>query len=252
MRVVSTAHKAGFDVYGQRFLDGWQFWPREAELHFYTEGFDIERSDITAIPNTKIGSLQTFKQKYGDYEPVSYLYDVVRFSNKVYAAYDALFNYKGLGVWLDADCVTYRQIPDGFIESLLPKGKYIGLFKRDGMYSETGFWVMDCSHPQHQAFLNTWIEWYESGAFRQLDNWTDCEMLDATMRKFEKTGLIESVSLSGKYSRSMHPMAKVELAKYVDHCKGRRKELGFSPENELRMEAEHISAVPKSFAAYTV
>lgn len=234
MRVVTTAHRAGFEQYGRRMLDTWVNWPRDAELWWYTEGYEINRTDVTEVPNTKIASLQSFKSKWGHYAPVSYLYDVVRFSNKVYAAYDALQDYRGLGVWCDADCVTYAQIPAGYIESLLPKGAYIALFKRDGMYSETGFWVMDCSHPQHLAFLNTWVEWYESGAFKQLANWTDCETLDATIRKFEKAGLIVSASLSGAHAREMHPMAHADLARFVDHAKGARKIDGRSPENKFR------------------
>lgn len=237
MRVVTTCHKIGFEAYGHRMMDGWKFWPCESELWFYTEDFDVVGPKVSSIPNTKIQSLQAFKAKYQNYRPVSYLYDVVRFSNKVYAAYDALFEYKGLGVWLDADCVTYKQIPDGYIENLLPKGKYMALFKRDGLYSETGFWIVDCSHPQHQSFLNMWVEWYESGAFKELGNWTDCEMLDATIRKFEKANLIETASLSGQFGREMHPMAKVDLAQYIDHCKGGRKAQGMSPENQFRAAA---------------
>lgn len=236
LRVVTTAHKAGYEQYGRRFIDTWHNWPRNAELWWYTEGYEISRDDITEWPNTKLTQLQAFKSKWAHYQPVSYLYDVVRFSNKVFAAYDALLDYRGLGVWCDADCVTYASIPVGYIESLLPKGSYIALFKRDGMYSETGFWVMDCAHPQHQAFLNTWVEWYESGAFRQLANWTDCETLDATIRKFERAGLITSASLSGLHAREMHPMAHVELARRLDHTKGGRKVEGRSPENKFRAE----------------
>lgn len=249
MRVVTTCHKAGWEQYGHRLVESWKNWPRDAELWFYTEGFSIDRDDVTEVPNTKIEALQNFKNKYGHYQPVSYLYDVVRFSNKVYAACDALMDYKGLGVWLDADCVTYQPFPDGYIESLLPKGAYIALFKRAGMYSETGFWVMDCSHPQHQAFLSTWMEWYESGMFKHLGNWTDCETLDATIRKFEKAGQIVSASLSGEHAKDMHPMSKVDLARYVDHRKGARKVLDHSPENKFAAEAFAKNAQEKSLDA---
>jgi hypothetical protein len=40
----------------------------------------------------------------------------------------------------------------------------------------------------------------------------------------------------------MHPLSKIELGKYIDHCKGARKEKGFSPENHARVSRLQASA----------
>jgi hypothetical protein len=40
--------------------------------------------------------------------------------------------------------------------------------------------------------------------------------------------------LSGAHEKSMHPMAKADLARYMDHQKGNRKYLSASPENAHR------------------
>ena len=240
MRVVTTCHKAGFDLYGHRFLASWHHWPKGTELWWYTEGFSLPKRDgIVEVSTDSLLDLASFKEKHGKYIAPNYLYDVVRFSNKVYAAIHALQDYKGIGVWVDADCVFLQDITDGYVESHL-QGAYIALFKRKGMYSETGFWVMDCSHPAHQDFLKTWSRWYEEGLFKEMPKWTDCETLDTTIRVFEKQGIIKSISLSGDFEKTMHPMAKVELAKYLDHCKGGRKAQGFSPENKNANKYAHI------------
>lgn len=229
MRVVTTCHKEGFDRYAHRLLDCWKHWPKTAELHWYTEGFDLPKTPgIVEHKIEQIQPLAAFKSKHANYRPPNYLFDVVRFANKVYAAADALSDYQGVGVWMDADCVTRKPIAPGFIEGHLHG--YMSMLKRRGMYTETGFWLMDCSHPQHLEFLQTWTSWYETGAFKGLANWTDCETLDATVRKFERSGLIETSSLSGEFERDMHPMAKIPLGAYIDHCKGERKDLGYSPE----------------------
>jgi hypothetical protein len=162
---------------------------------------------------------------------VSWQWDVVRFSNKVYAAVDAFMDFKGIGVWLDADCVTFNPISADYLRSLIPAGCYMAMFKRTGMATETGFWVMDCSHPEHQAFLETWRSWYDGNHFKDLPEWHDCYTLDATVRLFERKGLIKTHSLSGEFEKDMHPICKVELGKYIDHCKGKRKIDGRSPEN---------------------
>lgn len=232
MRVVTTCHKEGYELYGDRFEQGWLNWPETAELYWYTEGFTPNLPRATIIDNTNLHDLQNFKNKYNGYAPPAWQWDVVKFSNKVFAVADAFRDYKGIGVWLDADCITYEKIPDGYIESLLPEDCYMAMFKRSGMYTETGLWIVNCGHEYHNDFMRELLDWYETGAFKKLHAWHDCEILDATVRRFEKAGLIKTASLSGEHEKEMHPMAKVELAKYLCHLKGRRKALVCSPENE--------------------
>jgi hypothetical protein len=233
MRVVTTCHKEGYEQYGHRILDGWNHWPRSTELHWYVEDYEVpETAGITTVNLERLQGLQSIKHRYSHYKPPSYLFDVARYANKVYAACDALMDYKGIGVWMDADCVTFKDIPEGYIDSLLEKGAYLACFQRTGLYTETGFWVMDCSHEQHQSFLLAWQEWYESNAFAALTGWTDCHTLDATIRKFK--GAVAVTNLSGEHADNMHPMALSPLGAYIDHCKGPRKVGGFSPENAHR------------------
>jgi hypothetical protein len=235
IRVATTCHKAGYEMYGLRFVEGWSNWPTDAELHWYQEGFQSPAMPrTTLIPTTKVEGLESFKNRFQHYTPVSWQFDVVRFSNKVFAAVDAFYDWKGIGVWLDADCVTFNPINADYLKSLLQTGCYMAMFKRTGMATETGFWIMDCSHPEHQAFLSTWREWYDSNAFKDLPEWHDCYTLDATVRLFEKKGLIKTHSLSAGHEKDMHPICHVELGKYIDHCKGKRKIDGRSPENPNR------------------
>ena len=86
------------------------------------------------------------------------------------------------------------------------------------------------AHDQKREFLLAWLQWYTSEADRLLANCTDCETLDATVRLFERSKLIQTVSLSGEHDKDMHPLAKIPLGQYIDHCKGPRKDLGYSPE----------------------
>jgi hypothetical protein len=240
MRVVTTNGNKGYEVYGHRFVDSWQNWPESAELWWYVEDYEVpDLPRTTVVPLTKLQGLQNLKSNYAHYKPVSWQWDVVRFANKVYAAYDALKGYKGIGVWLDNDCVTFNKVPDGYIESLLD-GAYLGIFRRVGLHTETGFWVMDCSHEQHEAFLEAWIDWYDSSRFKELPEWHDCWTLDMTVRQFEKAGLIKVQNLTVKGDKSMHPLSNAELGKYIDHCKGQRKLTGFSPENKNRSENEVV------------
>ena len=249
MRVVTTCHKEGFEVYGHRWIEGRKHWPKGTEFWFYTEGYElpltpeeqqavetvgiyetpwIERRDVNDIQ-----SLVEWKAKHKNYTPPDWQWDVVKYSNKVFAAIDALYDCKGIGVWLDADCVTYADIPEGYVEGLLGDA-YMGSFQRTGLYTETGMWVVNCDHKEHRNFLDTWRGMYLGERYKQLTQWHDCMTLDAAIR----IAGVPVVNLSGEFAKDAHPMARVELSKYIDHCKGPRKIKGMSPENKNRKVAK--------------
>ena len=234
MKIATTVHKEGFDQYGHRWIDGMKNWP-DGEFVMYSEGFD------SGLPNAKriedLQRLKDFKAKHANYVAPSWEFDIVRFSNKVFAAYDAFYEASGLCIWLDADCVTYKPIPQSYVTGLLPGDCYMAMFKRAGYHTETGLWVLNADHPEHQAFMDTWVAWFESGQFKTLAQWHDCTTLDATVKLFERDGRIKTHNLSGAYTKDMHPMAKADIARFIDHTKGGRKSKGRSPENKFRAAA---------------
>lgn len=235
MRVVTTTYREGLEVYGHRWLDSMKHWPAGTEFHFYTEGFP-QPAGTVGKDFEQMREFAEWKAKHAFYRPPDWRFDVVKFAHKVFAACDALYDYTGIGVWCDADVVTYKDVPDGLLEKQV-EGAYIAAYQRTGMYTETGFWIMDCSHPEHKAFLDAWRGIYLSGRFRNLAQWHDCMAFDATVREFTKDKRISVRSLSGEHAKDMHPQAKSELGAYFDHCKGSRKEVGSSPENKHRVAA---------------
>jgi hypothetical protein len=215
-------------------LDGLKLWPKEAEIVWYTEGFDLPKTRyVREVKGESIEALQAFKSRYRHYRAPGWRHDVVRFANKAYALYDGLRDCDGFGVWMDADIVTQRRMPKGYLRSLLPDGCYIALFQRDGIHSEVGLVLFDCGHPQHGAFMDYYRNLYDSGRFKDAHEWHDAVMMDVTLRAFEKNGLVRSHNLSGRASNVSHPMAVHDLAQYMDHLKGpSRKALGHSPERK--------------------
>ena len=156
MRVVTTANKAGLDEYGQRWLDSRKNWPKGTEFWWYTEGYDAAgrqtTDDIVRRDFADLSVFSAWKERYKDYKPPGWAYNVVGYAHKVFAAAHALYDFDGIGVWCDSDCVTYKHIPKGLIERQVD-GVYLACYQRTGMWTETGFWVMDCSHPEHRPFL---------------------------------------------------------------------------------------------------
>jgi hypothetical protein len=229
IRVVTTCNKQGLEDYGHRWLDGRKFWPKGTDFRFYTEGFavDCPGKDFADMPE-----FSAWKRRHSRYISPSWKWNVVAYAHKVFAACDALYDFDGIGVWLDADCVTYKRLPQGLIEAQA-KDAYLAHYARPGMYTETGMWIMNCAYPGHKAFLDKWREWYFADKFKNLPQWHDCMTLDATIRQTK----VPTFSLSGEHGKALHPMALTEFGKYIDHCKGPRKALGRSPENKFRAAA---------------
>lgn len=226
MRVVTTCNAKNLEAYGHRWLDSRKNWPAGTDFQFYTEGFEV---DCPGKDFKDLARFQEWKASHKDYEAPGWEWDVVRYSHKVFAACDALYDYTGIGVWLDADCITYKPIPEGLVEAQLD-GAYLACYQRTGIHTETGLWIMDCSHPIHKQFLDLWRSWYLLDEFKKLPQWHDCMTLDACIKQLNPP----VKNLSGEHHLAAHPQAKTELGKYIDHCKGSRKSAGRSEENQFR------------------
>jgi hypothetical protein len=229
IRVVTTCNKQGLEDYGHRWLEGRKHWPKGTDFQFYTEDFSV---DCPGKDFSELAEFSQWKRRHSRYRAPSWKWNVVAYAHKVFAACDALYDHDGIGVWLDADCVTYAEIPQGLIEKQV-EGVYLAHYARTGLYTETGMWIMDCSYSGHKAFLDRWREWYLKDKFKTLPQWHDCFTLDATIRQLQ----VPTFNLSGEHAKAMHPMALTEFGKYIDHCKGPRKALGRSPENKFREAA---------------
>jgi hypothetical protein len=220
MRIVSTVHKAGFDAYGREWCSSTTSQWDTDDIRLYTEGVAEDTPCMLKSYSVEsIDRLTAFKAQYAHYKPVLWQWDILRWSNKVFASYDALYDYDGLAVWLDCDTVTKKPINEDFIRSLLPQGQYMAMFKRVGMPTETGFVIRDCSHPIHRPFMDTWVSWLETGQFKTLNQWCDASTMDATVRLMNAP----TVSLSGPYEKELSPMDLAPLSQYIEHKKGARK-----------------------------
>ncbi len=235
MNYVTTCHAEGFSQYGHRLLEGWNLFPKDDMLYWYTEGYDLPITrNVVPIDNSTIGNLVEFKSRHSSYCPPNYLWDVVRFSHKIYAVHDAMRDASGKWAWIDADIVPMKEVPSGFVESLLNDGDYIAMFRRKGMYSECGFWIVDCDHPAHKRFFDMLIDLYDSDTFKKLREWHDSYLMDVVVRQLEREGSITVTNLTtqmdAEHPMAVHPVFSV----YFDHLKGpERKKLGHSPERKV-------------------
>lgn len=241
MRAVTSFHKEGLEVYGRRFLKGFErYWPRDVELIVYAEkcSADVPKGPWKIV-EPHWSDLDDFKRRC---PPVherpsdKWKHDAARFANKAWAIYRGLRDYGEKCFWLDSDIVTYRPIPMEFLEILLPDDAYCCYLGRDGSrlpYTETGFLGFNGAHEAHEAFMDDFLTVYESGRIFDLPEWHDCYAFDDVRKKWQARGLIAlDLNTSGEVA---HPFVHSILGDYMDHCKGPlRKRLGRSPEHPER------------------
>ena len=192
---VITSYKPGcWNQYAKKGIESMaEQFPKEIDLVVYAEEpkpVDVDPS-ITCIDlNTAEPELFNFKNKY-KHDPVangkietieggvrrsvdlkgldkdkeSFLWDAVRFANKVFCVVNAVRNSKDYDyvVWLDADTFTFRTVPIDFLTNILPTDTMLTYLGRETVYPECGFVGYNLKHEYTLDFVNEWEQLYISG-----------------------------------------------------------------------------------------
>ena len=176
----------------------------------------------------------------------SFLFDAVRFSNKVFCVTHSIktsvekeYDYV---IWLDADTYTFRPMPREFLESLLPSDTMLTYLGREnpqkndgGKYPECGFVGYNLRHPDIQNFAGDWEDIYRSDQVFGLLEWHDSYVfwhLSKWYREHKKIKINDIGYWKGV--KGHHVFINSELGLYIDHFKGKRKNIGTSAKNDLR------------------
>jgi len=176
----------------------------------------------------------------------SFLWDSVRFANKVFCVTHAIktsvekdYDYV---IWLDADTYTFRPIPRDFLENLCPNNSMLTYLGREnpqlndgGKYPECGFVCYNLRHPEIQNFARDWEELYTSDSVFKLLEWHDSYVFWhlSKIYRTEKNVAVNDIGY-WKGVKGHHVFVNSELGLYIDHLKGKRKKLGSSAKNDFR------------------
>ena len=265
--VVTTFHKEGMELYGQRFIDSFaENVDKRIKLLVYAE--DCSPTIDPMCENIKILDAQGTLLKLNRFKEIwknvpkangkcpwperrprdhhkEFKWDAVRFANKVYAVFDACEKSKDWCVWMDADTYVHSKWSYENFASLLPDNKYltyVGRGKGSSTWPECGFYGMNLNHPACKKFLEefermyedadngifTLEEWHDSYVFGKLLNETFVDNKSDTM---DYTGA--TVLQTAKTGGGGHPLINTELGKFIDHLKGARKKTGKSLAKDL-------------------
>ena len=187
------------------------------------------------------------KKKFTD----DFRYNVFRFAYKVYAIKKSFSytNSKNL-IWLDADIKTHKKIPSNFLETLISDDHYLSYLGRSHIktnhlnYSECGFLIFNTKHPHHNLFWKEMMSMYNDGLLFELSEWHDSFIFDHVRKKLEKENMLKNINITdfgivkieSKYDD--HVFVLSVLGKFMDHKKGIRKDIKWSPELLKRIKKD--------------
>lgn len=250
--VITSFNDEGLKQYGQRMINAFdQHWPKSVELVVYAENcVPVIPSDRVKVQDLLASSpdLVRFKHKHQN-NPLAngttpkivpknlkdnrFKWDAVRFSHKVFAVIHACKNSDADWViWLDADTVTFADVPENFLSTICPQTAMACYLGRNLRYhSECGWVAYNMRHPDLQTFIDRWKDLYVSDQLFDLDEYHDSFVFDVLRKDFQATKRTFFHNLSPQLPAKGpgHPFIASRLGLYMDHMKGsKRKALGHS------------------------
>tara|TARA_Y100001935_G_scaffold255005_1_gene266041 strand:+ start:131 stop:979 length:849 start_codon:yes stop_codon:yes gene_type:complete len=265
--VVTTFHKPGLELYGQRFLDSWaEHVHPDIKLKVYTEKctpINPDEDSISIIPAEHVlEKLEYFKETWKDVPKANgippenikarrprdwhkkFKWDAIRFANKTYAVFDAATKAEDWLVWMDADTVVHSYWDHKDFSELLPDDKwltFVGRGKGSQTWPECGFYGMNLKDPVCQDFLREFERVYEdaeNGIFL-MEEWHDSFVFGQILNRMRiqhpnVLDYSEHMYLKeAKTGGGGHPLINSDLGKWIDHMKGDRKTLGKSKPSDI-------------------
>lgn len=263
--VVTTFHKEGMDLYGQRFIASFaEHVDKRIKLVVYAEDCYPSNPDpdqITILDQKEVlPKLVDFKTRWKGVPKANgippeeikrrrkdwnkeFKWHAVRFSNKVYAVFDACAKRMSTWVvWMDADSYIHSDWSYDNFKRLLPDNTYItyvGRGKGSQTWPECGFYGINLNHPVAHSFVEDFEKMYEdadNGIFT-LEEWHDSYVFGELLKKYKDFPShdysAEMYLKEAKSGGGGHPLINTELGKYMDHMKGDRKKDGRSKASDI-------------------
>lgn len=232
----------GYDALGAQFCDTFfRYWSKSVRLFVYTDyGNTILPGDRNGMAArlSECEGLAEFLARHKDnpaangrvpgktwrekerQEGYSFRTDAVRFVTQLFipeAAAKYLPDNEVLG-WFDADVLTHKDVPDGFVESLMGGADCIYL-GREHTHSEIGFWAVRLTS-NTRLFLTELAEIYRSDGVFKLAETHSAFVWDEVRSSLGP--LVRAKSLTPRGKGHVFPTSPLGPAG-IEHLKGERK-----------------------------
>ena len=174
--ITTTWGQKHWNIYAKRCIESIdKHWPEEVVKYFYPDDI-TQQLTITNASYFDLKESQPELQEFIDrnqnnalvkermHKPLrsAFEYDVIRFCYKVYCMLDAAERCTtDVLIFVDADTVTYKDVPTSWLDHIAPIEKFSTFLGRPKKgFSETGFITFNMTLPESKTFFDRWREYY--------------------------------------------------------------------------------------------
>jgi len=206
---ITTFPPLGWNIYAKTCIARMvKLWPGSIRAYFEGQtppGLDgVEFRPLDTISERVEFLARKVEERKG------FLWDVKRFSNKVFAQLDAAKDCEPFW-WIDADVAIFKKVP----RELLAQEELVTYLGRSS-YTETGLVGFNPKHPEWAWFEKRYRSMYTEGHIFALDCWTDCHAFDVA-----REGKGKNLTPDGEGFENV--MARSAFGPYMAHYKGKLK-----------------------------
>ena len=227
LKIISSQGIDQWTDYGKDLFQSYKkHWPKSLPLNLYTESFE---DFPTENQLTKINLIEAGGSGYSNFIKDKNVWRrTKKFAHKAFSIIHALENTSsGFLIWIDADVITKKDIsikwllsicPDDCLTAHLGLNQYNKKLNKTVYGAETGFFVINCNHPDKQKFINEYKRSYIEKDFEGLRKPFDAEVFARTIKKIGSNyrELSPDLNLLGPFRKSI-------LAEYMYHYKAKHK-----------------------------
>ena len=204
-------------------------WPKDTKLYAYyndwpergLQSYDSDRVEFIDLMSVSKELCEFFKKFKDPKDAPNWRTDVKRWAYKVYTEYEFFVKNPpkcDVGIWIDADTVTYKDIPKAKLEAWMPKDKDIAVLGREAVnYIEAGFVMMQMTELNKALFADLFGIW-DSGEIYNYKEWHDAFVFTRIMNLHQAHGL--QVNNLSPYCADLNAFEASPLVRYMYHNKG--------------------------------
>jgi hypothetical protein len=230
-----------WDRYGKNFAESLdRYWPKDVDLVVVSDrDLPLPRGCVVSLDLAN--GLAEFRSRWRedrkatgfdsgfrkvDGRGYSWRHDAVKWAPQAFAPEVATADLLDgeLAVWFDADVLTHKEVPEGWVDGIIGDADLCHLGRRNAS-SELGFWAVRLS-PLTRSFLGMFANAYRSDRVFRFAEQHSGFVFDQCLPDLIEAGVAVKNLTAGMHG---HVWPDTILGKYTAHLKGRRKETGFQP-----------------------
>ena len=236
---ITSMTQGHVDGIGGFMIDSFRaYWPQEARLIVYAEGFDRPSDDRVEYVDWYENCVQDWRG-YCEMQPDN---RSQRFAKKGFAWLHAMENLSDSErmLWLDADLLFKKTLPVEILENVIPAEKLLAVFDcfyqgnnhytqeqyldrtvRQKFGAESGFVVVNTQHERFSEYRSNYRTLFTTPKDPCFTNWYDGEVVLAAAR--DMLTEVEDLSRHRVTNKTQTPLNHCYLNEYMGHVKAKSK-----------------------------